>query len=617
MKDLSSLVSSSSRSISDSLTKCGNGFRFLGAVTFSIGFTHHREIIRFCKDFDERLYYIRECAKGMWSVEQLLQHLRADDYHHVGALPNNFEKTLSPMAQATRAVRSFRDEYLLELVNLDNVDARVDQDVDERVLSKTLVADVEKTIQALGGDDFCFMGREKRLVFEDEEFFIDLLFYHRGLRALVAVELKMGKFRPAYLGQLNFYLSALDKLVKRADENQSIGLLLCEEMKKPVVQLAVQDVSKPIGVATYKTLKSILQPSPATEPPHAPIVAERDMAAPSAVISQADSVAVAVADSSLITQLLSATTHLALDLPSWNCAPPAAPSSMPDFKMMRPADVKRQRKRFQLHLAYGGAPAASATTVDNFLSVINFATGGTQRSVRLYNWEDYANYLKANAAYMDTVESKFMHQTIEQHTDTMSGDISDKDEKIIYDNTPLSEVKHHERPRTYMLSLSYPLNARWSLVSGLGLTTMRSTFESGDNGNHIARRTQRLYYLTVPLGASYNIWTHKRWSLYATGSLRLDLPLRGRETTRFVYTGTVEHALGDSLVFPTTHAPVRAPWQWSVGAGLGVQYRLLPHVNAFFEPSFRYYIPTHSPVENYRTDHPWDIALPFGLRFTP
>ena len=366
-----------------------------------------------------------------------------------------------------------------------------------------------------------------------------------------------------------------------------------------------------------KTLKSILQPSPATEPPHAPIVAERDMAAPSAVISQADSVAVAVADSSLITQLLSATTHLALDLPSWNCAPPAAPSSMPDFKMMRPADVKRQRKRFQLHLAYGGAPAASATTVDNFLSVINFATGGTQRSVRLYNWEDYANYLKANAAYMDTVESKFMHQTIEQHTDTMSGDISDKDEKIIYDNTPLSEVKHHERPRTYMLSLSYPLNARWSLVSGLGLTTMRSTFESGDNCNHIARRTQRLYYLTVPLGASYNIWTHKRWSLYATGSLRLDLPLRGRETTRFVYTGTVEHALGDSLVFPTTHAPVRAPWQWSVGAGLGVQYRLLPHVNAFFEPSFRYYIPTHSPVENYRTDHPWDIALPFGLRFTP
>ena len=230
------------------------------AAFFSIGFTHHREIIRFCKSLDERLYYIRACARGMWSVEQLHTHLRAGDCRHVGALPNNFERTLSPMALATKAVRAFRDEYLLELVNLDNADARADQDVDERVLSKALVADVEKTIQALGGDDFCFMGRERRLVCEGEEFFVDLLFYHRGLRALVAIELKTGKFRPGYLGQLNFYLSALDRLVKREDENPSIGLLLCEEMKRPVVQLAVQDVSKPIGVSTYKTLKAIPQP---------------------------------------------------------------------------------------------------------------------------------------------------------------------------------------------------------------------------------------------------------------------------------------------------------------------------------------------------------------------
>lgn len=233
-----------------------DGFRLF----LSLGFSFHTTILEKVQSKDERLYYVMRAAKEVWSHSDLLFHLRADDYHHIGALPNNFEKALSPIALASRAVRSFRDEYLLELVNLDNVDARADQDVDERVLSKALVADVEKTIQALGGDDFCFMGREKRLVFEDEEFFIDLLFYHRGLRALVAVELKVGKFRPAYLGQLNFYLSALDKLVKRADENQSIGLLLCEEMKKPVVQLAVQDVSKPIGVATYKTLKSIPQP---------------------------------------------------------------------------------------------------------------------------------------------------------------------------------------------------------------------------------------------------------------------------------------------------------------------------------------------------------------------
>ena len=230
------------------------------AMFLSVGFTHHREILNKCNGFDERWYYIRSCAQGHWTVTELLAHLRAQDYKHIGALPNNFAKTISPMAQATRAVRSFRDEYLLELVNLDNVDAIHDQDVDERVLSKSLVANIEKTIQALGGDDFCFMGREKRLVYSGEEFFVDLLFYHRGLRAMVAVELKMGKFRPSYLGQLEFYLSALDELMKKPEENPSIGLLLCEKMNKGVVEFAVRDKSKPLGIATYKTLKSIPKP---------------------------------------------------------------------------------------------------------------------------------------------------------------------------------------------------------------------------------------------------------------------------------------------------------------------------------------------------------------------
>ena len=233
-----------------------DGFRLF----LSLGFSFHSTILEKVQSKDERLYYVMRAAKEVWSHSDLLFHLRADDYHHIGALPNNFEKTLSPMAQATRAVRSFRDEYLLDLVNLDNVDARVDQDVDERVLSKTLVADVEKTIQALGGDDFCFMGREKRLVFEDEEFFIDLLFYHRGLRALVAVELKMGKFRPSYLGQLELYLSALDATVRHDDENPSIGLLLCEKMNKGFVEFAVRDKTKQLGIATYSTLRAIPKP---------------------------------------------------------------------------------------------------------------------------------------------------------------------------------------------------------------------------------------------------------------------------------------------------------------------------------------------------------------------
>lgn len=358
----------------------------------------------------------------------------------------------------------------------------------------------------------------------------------------------------------------------------------------------------------------IYQPVSPEEPLFAPIVAEHDMPALTPVVDRIDSVA--VADSTTI--IASPTiAHLALDLPSWSYMPTANPPYMPNIKVVRPAGVKNKRGRVQLHLAYGGAPAATSTSVDNFLSVINFASGGTQRNVRLYTWKDYADYLKSNSEYLDTIESNFMNQVIEQHTDTVPSDITSGEREVIYDTTPLSEVKHHERPRTYMLSLSCPLNKRWSLMSGLGFTTMRSTFESTDNGNYMALRTQRLNYLTLQLGATYNIWQHKRLSLYATGSLQLDLPLRGRETTRYMYTGNYEHAPGDSIVFPKTHNVIRAPWQWSVGAGVGVQYQLLPHVNAFFEPNFRYYIPTHGPVENYRTDHPWDIALPFGIRFTP
>lgn len=232
----------------------------------SVGFSQHREIVRAVQSKDEAWYYICASAKAPWSYEQLQQHLRADDYHHIGALPNNFEKALSPMALATKAVRSFRDEYLLELVNLDNVDAIHDQDVDERVLSKGLVANIEKTIAALGGSDFCFMGRERRLLVEGEELFIDLLFYHRSLQAMVAIELKMGKFRASYLGQLSQYLSVLDAVEKKPNENPSIGLLLCEKMNKPVVQLTVQGYSQPIGIATYQALRNIPQPYKALAP---------------------------------------------------------------------------------------------------------------------------------------------------------------------------------------------------------------------------------------------------------------------------------------------------------------------------------------------------------------
>ena len=215
----------------------------------AIGFTHHRYIIEGCKSIDERWYYIRRCATEFWNVDTLKAHIKADDFRRYGALPNNFGLALPDEKQAAKAVRAFKDDYLLDYINIEDTDP--EQDIDERELSKALVLEIKKFIQSLG-HDFCFIADNYRILEDDEESFIDLLFFHRGLKCLVAIELKRSKFKPAYLGQLNFYLSVLDEKERHPDENASIGLILCRKAKKHIVELAIRDFGKPMGVATYR-----------------------------------------------------------------------------------------------------------------------------------------------------------------------------------------------------------------------------------------------------------------------------------------------------------------------------------------------------------------------------
>ena len=222
----------------------------LGAF-LSIGFTHHMIIISKCKTAEERLFYIRRCAAGFWSKDALKQHLAANEYATEGHAVNNFALTIPDDKQVGRAVQAFRSEYLLDFVNIVDWN-ETEEERDEPEWMMEMVMKVKDLIQALG-DDFCFMNVKKRFVVEDEEFYSDLVFYHRALKCMVAIELKKGKFKPAYLSQLSFYLSCLDKYVKRDDENPSIGLVLCHEMKRGVVELAVRDMARPIGVATYRS----------------------------------------------------------------------------------------------------------------------------------------------------------------------------------------------------------------------------------------------------------------------------------------------------------------------------------------------------------------------------
>ena len=218
---------------------------------FSVSFSHHSEILAKEKSLDGRLFYISRCAAEFWTVDTLKSYLRGDLYAKAGRMPNNFLNTLPESVQANRAIRTFREEYFLDFINIED-----EIDPDERIFERNIVSNIKQFILSFG-NKFCFIGNQFRIMVAEQEFFIDLLFFNRELHSLVAVELKHGEFNPAYLGQLNFYLSALDEFVRQPDEAPSIGIILCKEANRNIVEFAVRDYTKPMGVATYRTQSEI------------------------------------------------------------------------------------------------------------------------------------------------------------------------------------------------------------------------------------------------------------------------------------------------------------------------------------------------------------------------
>ena len=231
----------------------------------NIGFTHHYAIISKVKDVEQRKFYIQFAADTKAKVENLEQIINDDLYSHQGELPNNFKKTISDQLQAYRAITMFKDEYLLDFINTEELFIR-DKDRDERVIEQRIVQNVKEFIMTFG-KDFTFVGNQYHLEKFDVEEFPDLLFFNRELAALVCVELKDGPFRTSYLGQLAGYLRILDDEVRKPNENPSIGIILCKSANKKFVEYVIQDYDKPMGVATYKTtadmderLKRLLPP---------------------------------------------------------------------------------------------------------------------------------------------------------------------------------------------------------------------------------------------------------------------------------------------------------------------------------------------------------------------
>jgi predicted nuclease of restriction endonuclease-like (RecB) superfamily len=196
---------------------------------------------------DEALFYASKTVEMAWTRDILLNYIKARAFlqETTSVKSNNFKETLP------ENVASYANELLKSSYNLGFLG--VTASLKERDLEKRLVEKIKHFILELG-KGFSFIGNQYRLEYNEKEYFVDMLFYNRDLKSLVAIELKIGEFQPEYIGKMNFYLSLLDKFERKKDENQPIGIILCADKNHLDVEIALQDINKPIGVAEYKLL---------------------------------------------------------------------------------------------------------------------------------------------------------------------------------------------------------------------------------------------------------------------------------------------------------------------------------------------------------------------------
>lgn len=219
---------------------------------FKLPFSHHLVIVEKVKDLDARYYYIHRAVSENMPERYLSKIITEEAYEKRGTLPNNFNKTISDAAFARKAVMMFKDEYLLDFINVEQIGERDIEDIDEAIVEQQIVHNIKNFIMKFGRD-FAFLGSQYEVEAMGHKHYIDLLFYNRELACLVAVELKSGDFKNAYLGQLNGYLAILDDFVRKPNENPSVGIVLCKDADKNYAEYMVRTYDKPMGVATFKT----------------------------------------------------------------------------------------------------------------------------------------------------------------------------------------------------------------------------------------------------------------------------------------------------------------------------------------------------------------------------
>ena len=251
----------------------------------------------------------------------------------------------------------------------------------------------------------------------------------------------------------------------------------------------------------------------------------------------------------------------------------------------------KEKYPWTFNLGYSSnAGANGAVSNLDYLSLVDYANGGA--TAKLYTWADLEDYYARNNALMDSVERARMSLILREHpTD---------------DNGSLGKVAHHCRPKTFGLSINKQLSPKWTFGTGITYTRLKSEFESEYKKARLVK-TQKIDYVGIPLKLTYQVWSKGRFNAYMTGGMAFEMPVHSSLEKKYIITADSSYTL---------KRDIKPRYQWSVNLGVGVQYKLFKPFSLYLEPNMFYYFRNSSNLETYRTEHPFIITVPFGLRLT-
>ena len=364
---------------------------------------------------------------------------------------------------------------------------------------------------------------------------------------------------------------------------------------------AVKD-EKPIVAKQKETPKESTKDSQ-TEQPQKPVIVHLPVYHPTIISSDTLQSVIAQAVDSVTSDTLSNTIAQEQIIPDTTTTDTTHKMEIPHYDIAdlfpnKPVIGTSHQNRWSIDLAYvGGMGEQNFNRPYSFTETPTLATTSEPPSpVTFENWSDYAAFLADNPDDGTSHTRSVIMNIALNNAGDAPGTGTDK----------IIRKSHHYMPINFSMALKYKLNHRFALETGLSYSRLKSEFEMGSNGNTINEQ-QTIHYLGIPVKGIYNIYNRKTWSFYGSLGLSIEIPVHTPLNTSYYLHGVLE---------ATEKTTIRAPWQWSVGTGLGLQYNFTPNIGLFAEPSLQYYIPTGTQIQTYRTEHPFTFSLPLGIRFT-